>query len=165
MSLSVWPRPRYRSSTLRPPGVDLDGRGLGEDPVRRVEDDLVQLRRQLRDRRDRALALPLAGRLDHRDAALVAPDRRRPERVVAEAVVAVAVGVDDDTDRQRRQRPQVIADLLSLAMADPGIDDQRRLVAEDDADVLVIELVARHEDAVADFGPGRHGRSVAVEAA
>ena len=43
--------------------------------------------------------------------------------------------------------------------------DQRRLVAEHDADVLVVEGVAPDEDAVADLGPGAMARSVAVATA
>ena len=51
---------------------------------------------------------------------------------------------------------EVGLDLGGLAMADARVDEQRRLVAEHDADVLVVELVPRHEHAVADFGPGAH---------
>ena len=103
MSLSVCPRPRYLQLHGPAAGLDLDRRLLGERPIGRVEDDLVQLASEVGDRRDRAVPLSDAGRLDHRDAALVAPDRRRSERVIAEAVVAVAVGVDDDADREGRQ--------------------------------------------------------------
>ena len=71
-------------------------------------------------------------------------------------MVAVAVGVDDDADGQGGQLPEVRLDLGGLAVADPGVDEQGRLVAEDDADVLVVEGIAPDEDAVADLGPGAH---------
>ena len=45
------------------------------------------------------------------------PDRRGPEDVVAEGVVEVAVGVDDDRDRRRRQLAQVVEDLATLDVA------------------------------------------------
>jgi hypothetical protein len=145
----------------RPPTrLDLNRCGIREHPVRRVEDDVVQLGRQLGDRGDEALALPLAGSLDHRHAPFVAPDRRRPERVVTERVIAVAVGVHHDPDGQRGEFAQVGLDLGRLAMADPRVDQQRRLIAQDDADVLVVELVAADEHAVADLGPDGHAGSL-----
>ena len=75
------------------------------------------------------------------------------------------MGVDDDTDRQRRERSQVVTNLGGLAVRDPGVDEEHALVAEDDADVLVVERVAPDEDPIADLRPARHGpqRSV-VEA-
>ena len=48
---------------------------------------------------------------------VVAPDRGGPEDVVAEGVVEMAVGVDDDRDRRRRQLAQVVEDLATLDVA------------------------------------------------
>ena len=59
------------------------------------------------------------------DAALVAPDRRRPEDRVAEGVVEVAVRVDDDPDRGVGQLAQVGLDLARLRVGRAGIDDER----------------------------------------
>ena len=98
-SWSVWPRPRWRSSIA--PVAEIEVRRLGERPVRGVDDDLGQVGR------DRRLVLgdPGASRLavpgHERHAPLVAPDRRRPEDVVAVGMVEMAVRVDDDRDRVR----------------------------------------------------------------
>ena len=72
--------------------------------------------------RRRAPASPRDGRarcaspvtLDHRRAPLVAPDHGRPEDGVAEGVVVVAVGVDDDADARRAELAQVVEDLAGL---------------------------------------------------
>ena len=58
--------------------------------------------------------------LDHRHAALVAPDGRRPEHAVAERVVVVAVGVDDDRDPRRAELTQVVHDLAGLRVRASG---------------------------------------------
>ena len=70
-------------------------------------------------------------------ALLVAPDRRRPEHVVAERVIRVPVGVDNDADRVGGQLAQVVEDLAPLIVAAPGVDDERLVMAEYDADLLV----------------------------
>ena len=111
----------------------------------------------------RRRALGLTGGADHRHAALVAPDDRRPEGRIAEAVVAVAVGVDDDADPGRTQLAEVVEDLPRLDERGPGIDDEGRAAAEHRHDVLVVEAVAAHEDAVADLGP--HGAHRGIVAA
>ena len=72
---------------------------------------------------------------------------------VAEGVVEVPVGVDDDRDRVGGQRAQVGQDLARLAVRRARIDDQGLTAAQDHADVLVVELVAAHEHAVRDLDP------------
>ena len=57
------------------------------------------------------------------DAALVTPDRRRPEDVVAVGVIEVAVRVDDDRHRRRGQLAQVGQDLARLDVRRAGVDD------------------------------------------
>ena len=135
------------------PAPDLGRRGRGERPVGRVDDDLVEQARKLgRVRRDRRFAR-LAGPLHERDAALVAPDRRGPEHRVAEGVVEVPVGVDDDRHGIRREGAQVGEDLARLPVRGARVDDQGLAVAQDHADVLVVELVAAHEHAIPDLDP------------
>ena len=86
-----------------------------------------------------------------------------PEHRVAEAVVAVAVGVDDDPDARRAELPEVVEDLAGLRQGGSRVHDQRRSAAEHRRDVLVVEAVATHEDAVADLGPqARHAGIVAT---
>jgi hypothetical protein len=80
--------------------------------------------------------------------------------MVAETVVVMAVGVDDDPNGQGSQGAEIGKDLVRLAMGDTGVDDEHTFVAEDDADVLVEELVARDEDAIAHLRPLPHRRSV-----
>src|SRR5215212_4323703 len=43
-------------------------------------------------------------------------------------------------------------------MGDAGIDEQKPSVADDDADVLVVERIAADEDAIADLLPAGHRR-------
>ena len=50
-------------------------------------------------------------------------------------------------------------DLGRLAVADPRVDEEDARVAEDDADVLVVERVSPDEYAVADLGPTRTCRA------
>ena len=107
----------------------------------------------------------LAGPLDERDAAIVAPDRRWPEDVVPEGMVEVPVRVDDDRDRSRRQLADMGLDLAGLDVGGPGVDDERLAITQDDPDVLVVELVAADEEAVTDLDPAvvdAHGRMVST---
>ena len=71
----------------------------------------------------------------------------------------MAVRVDDDRDRVARSasrrsarisRPWTWVERVSI--------DQRRAVAEHDPDVLVVELVAANEHAIAELDPGGHAR-------
>ena len=86
---------------------------------------------------------------------------RRPEDVVAEGVVEVAVRVDDDRDRVRRQLAQVVEDLARLDVGRARVDDQHLVAAQHDPDVLVEERIAADEHPVADLGPASHRRMVA----
>ena len=139
------------------PSADLDRRDLAEGAVRRVDDDLVELSGELRRLGGDLRLARLTGAFHEGDAALVPPDRRRPEDRVAEGMVEVAVRVDDDRDGIAGQRPQVVEDLARLPVGRPRIDDQRLAAAQDDPDVLVVERVAAHEDAIAEFDPSvRH---------
>ena len=81
------------------------------------------------------------------------PDRRRPEASVAEAVVPVAVGVDDDASGQGSQTAQVGEQLVGLLVGGSRVDDEGTLLTEDDADVLIEHGVAADEHAIADFDP------------
>ena len=64
------------------------------------------------------------------------------------------------TTRHRvgREHPEVVEDLPCLDVGGPRIDHERRAVAQHDADVLVVELVPAHEDAIAELDPGGHDR-------
>jgi hypothetical protein len=93
----------------------------------------------------------------------VSPDRRRPEDVIAEGVVEVAMGVHDDGHRLRGQLAQVVRDLARLDVGRAGVDQQDIVAAKDDPDVLVVELVSTHEDAVADLCPDCHAGIVVGE--
>ncbi len=140
--------------------AEVEGRAVGEHPVRRIEADLGELVGEARGLGEDPGQLALAGALDHRPAALVTPDHRRPEHLVAEGVVVVAVRVDDDPDPRRAEVAQVVQHLARLGRGAPGVDDERRLpvAGEHRDDVLVVEPVAPHEHAVADLGPaGRLG--------
>ena len=70
-------------------------------------------------------------------------------------MVVVAVGVDDDLDRCGCQLAQVVEDLARLRVRGAGVDDEGRIAAEDDADVLVVERIAPDEDPIADLRPAR----------
>ena len=59
-----------------------------------------------------------------------------------------------------RQGPQVVEDLARLAGGAPGVDDDRTVVGQDDADVLLEEAVAPDEDPVADLRPASVRHSV-----
>ena len=76
-----------------------------------------------------------------------------PEDRVAEAVVAVAVRVDDDADARRAELAQVVEHLAGLRGRGSRVDDEAPSATEHDDDVLVEEAVAADEDAVADLGP------------
>ena len=103
----------------------------------------------------------LAVPLHERHAALVAPDRGRPEDVVAVGVVEVAVRVDDDRHRRRGQLAQVGQDLARLDVGRAGVDDHDAVAAQDDPDVLVEERIPTHEHAIADLDPASHAGIVA----
>jgi acylglycerol lipase len=133
-----------------------------EGPVGRVQDDLGQRLRKIRDPFGDLRELRPPGLADHPGAPFVAPDRDGPETMVAKGVVVMAVRVDDGANRQRRELAEVGDDFVRLSMGDPRVDDQDAVVAKDGADVLVIEGVAANEDTVADLGPDGHGRRVAV---
>jgi hypothetical protein len=83
----------------------------------------------------------------------VAPDLRRPEDVIAEAVIGVAVGVDHDPDGEGSDRREVRDDLGCLSVADPRVDEKGARIAEHDPDILIVEGVSPDIDAVADFRP------------
>ena len=59
-------------------------------------------------------AARLARPLHEGHAPLVAPDGGRPEDVIAEGMVEVAVRVHDDRDRVARQLAEVVQDLAAL---------------------------------------------------
>ena len=132
--------PATKVAELDAPVADVDVCRLVEGPVRRIEDDLGQVGGDLRHLGGDPRPADLAGPFEERDAAVVAPDRRRPEDVVAEGVVEMAVGVDDDLHRRRRQRPQVVDDLARLDVGRPRVDQEDVVAAEHDPDVLVVEL-------------------------
>ena len=67
------------------------------------------------------------------------------------------VRVDDERHRVARQLAQVGEDLARLGRRRAGIDDQDVATTEDDADLLVEELEAPGEDAVADLLPVHRG--------
>ena len=133
--------------------TDLD-LGVGrEDPIGRVDHDLGEVVGELGFLGgDRPLAR-LAGAHHERHAALVTPDRRRSEDRVAEGVVEVPVGIDDDADRGVGQLADVLLDLARLGVGRARVDDQALGPAEHEADVLVVERIATDEDAVADLHP------------
>ena len=87
------------------------------------------------------------------DAAHVAPDRRRPELVVAEAVVEVVVGIDHRGDRLVRDPAQLGQDLAGMADRAPSVDDHRAVVGQDRPDLLVHEAIAAGEDPLANLKP------------
>ena len=133
--------------------ADLHRRTVVERLVGRVDDDLANvagdggdLRGHLVDRRRTARQQPI-------DRSGVPPDRRGPEDAVAEGVIEVPVGVDDERHRVTRQLAQVGEDLARLRRRRPGIDHQDVATAEHDADLLVEELEAPREDAIADLLP------------
>ena len=152
--------PETDVSELHAPVADVDVGRLGERAVGRIEDHLGEVGRHLGHLGGDPRPTDLAGPLDERDAAFVAPDRRRPEDVVAEGMVEVAVRVDDDRHRRRSQRPQVVGDLARLDMGRPRVDQQHVVAAQHDPDVLIVELVAADEHPVADLGPDSHRRIV-----
>ncbi len=133
--------------------ADGDGDARGERPVRRVQHDISQVRRDLRGLERDPGPSDLTGPGHERDASVVAPDRCRPEDVVAEGMVEMSVRVDDRRDREGRELAQVREDLATLDVGGPGVDDERLPVAEDDSDVLVEERVPADEHAVADLDP------------
>ncbi len=135
------------------PPAHFDHGGLGERPVGRVDHDGLQIGRQV-GLLERDLRPPrLAGPLDERDAALVAPDGRGAEDMVPVGMVEVTVRVHDDRDRRLRQLPDVRQDLERLHVRGACVDDQGLAVAQDQPDVLVLERVPAHEEAIADLDP------------
>ena len=143
--------PEVAQSHLAP--ADLDGRRLLERPVGRVDDDLGKLADEFRclgldDRLAR-----LAGAFHERAAADVPPDRRGSEDGIAVGMVEVPVRIDDHSHGVGRQRVQVGDDLARLAVRRARVDDERLATAYHDADVLVVERIAAHEDTVADLDP------------
>src|SRR5204862_7755523 len=131
-----------------------DPGGLRERPIRRVEDDLGQVLGDLGDGGGGGRPGPVAELEEARTAALVAPDRRRAEHVVAEGVIVMPVGVDDDRDWIAGQLPEVVEDLAGLAVGEPRVDHQRLAIAADDADLLIEEAIAAAEDAISELDPG-----------
>jgi hypothetical protein len=83
----------------------------------------------------------------------VGPDLGGPQDAIAETVVGVAVGVDDDPDGEGSDRLEVPDDLGGLSVADSRVYEQDAGVTEYDADILVIEGVSPDEYAIADLGP------------
>ena len=103
---------------------------LGERPVGRIDDDLGEVGGELRHPRRRSAARATSPvRSMNVPQPIVAPDRRRPEDVVAEGVVEMAVGVDDDRDRRRGQLAQVVEDLARLDVGRAGVDHQDLVAA------------------------------------
>ena len=151
MSWSVCPRPRKRRSTGRPPTSIV----VASSKVRSGGSMTTSARSAARSGSSRGDDRPprLAGPLHERHAALVPPDRRGPEDVIAVGMVEVTVRVDDDRHRVRRQLAQVRDDLARLDVRRARVDDERLAVPEDDADVLVVERVAPHEHAIAELDP------------
>jgi len=86
----------------------------------------------------------------------VAPDLGRPEDVIAEKVIGMAVGVDDEPDGEGSDCLEVIEDLLRLPVAEARVDEEDAGVAEHGRDVLVVEVVPPDVDSVADLCPTRH---------
>jgi hypothetical protein len=143
--------------------ADLDRGRLAERSIGRIDDDLGHFAGDVRDRlRDRG-STPLPELEEAWAAALVAPDRRGSEHVVAEGVVGVPVRIDHDRDRVRRQLAQVFEDLERLAVAASGIDDERFAIAEHDPDLLVEDRVSPREDSVTELDPGTRTRSHASD--
>ena len=91
---------------------------VGEHAVRRIQHHLARAPPRAPGSPPRSRARwrsPVT--LDHRPAPLVAPDHGGPEDVVAEGVVVVPVGVDDDADPRRAELAQVVEDLARLGVA------------------------------------------------
>jgi acylglycerol lipase len=140
--------------------TDVDRGPVGEDTFRRVDHDLSQVGGDVgvlsRDPRARRLA-----RSSHeRGTACMSPDLGRAKDAIAEGVVVVAVRVHDDRHREAGQLAEVFEDLATLGVRRPRVNHERRAVTQHDPDVLVVELVPAHEDAIADLGPGWHERIV-----
>ncbi len=95
--------------------TEFDGRPIAEQLVRRVDNHLAELVSHVRHLRDEGSSSLLALRAHERDATLVTPDLARPERMVAEHVIGMPVGVDDDRHRRRLELAQVGLDLVCLA--------------------------------------------------
>ena len=87
---------------------------IGERVVGRIEHDLREVGGHVRGLRHGPAGAAARRSADHRRAAFVAPDRRRAEDAVADAVVVVAVGVDDDADARRTELAQVVEHLAGL---------------------------------------------------
>ena len=158
-SWSVCPRPRKRSTT--------SGR---RRPARRVVDQAVGRVERGRRAPGRPPASSPAARSSAttaarcsspvaaqvRGAAARAPDGRRPERGVAEAVVVVGVGVDH-RPRMRGHRADGGDQVGRLAEVRAGVDDEAGAVAEDEPAVEVQLAVPADEHAVGDLLPaGAH---------
>jgi len=142
-----------------------DGAVRRERPVRWVDDDVGEVGRDLRGLERDPGTSRLGGASHERDAAILAPDRRRPEDVIAEGMVEMPVGVDDRSDREGRDLAQVRQDLATLDMGGASVDDECLSLAEDDPDVLVVERVAADEHAIADLDPAvrdTHDRMVSM---
>jgi hypothetical protein len=151
----------------RPP-ADRDRRRLGERPVGRLDDEPLEVAGELGHGRCEPGALSLAVLDEARAAAIVAPDDGRPEVVIAEHVVGVPVAVDHQAHGKWRQAGDVGEQLPGVRRGRPGVDDEGLVIAEDDADLLVVEPVAPGEDAVADLEPVAcrcHGPMVRASAA
>jgi hypothetical protein len=136
-----------------PATADVEGRRLDERPLGRVDDQGGDVVCEVGEGRQQGRALLLAVLDEARAAPLVPPDRGRPEVVVAEDVVGVPVGVDDQADRERRQACDVGNQLLGVAGRRARVDDEGLAVAEHHPDLLVVEAVATGEDPVAHLQP------------
>ncbi len=135
------------------PLADPDRRLRREGPVGRIDDDLEEVVSKIGLRDGDRPPPRLAGPGHERHAPLVTPDRCRPENMVAEGVIEVAVRVHDDRDGCPGQLPKIGQDLARLGVGRARIDDERLVAAQHDPDVLVVERIATHEDAVADLDP------------
>ena len=139
---------------LDPPPADLDVGGLGERPVRRVDDDLGEVgrdRRLLRRRPARLRASPVRSR--NVTQPLVAPDRWPAGRRGCRRRGRNGRACRRRPSPGRRQLAQVVEDLAPLDVGRARVDHERLVAAQHDPDVLVEERVSPHEHPIADLDP------------
>ena len=86
---------------------------------------------------------------------VVSEDGHVSERVVAQAVIQVPVGVHCD-QRLAGDRCDGGSQLLTLSRGDPGVDDQGRGLPQDEAYVEVPGLEPAVQDAVGQLAPVSH---------
>ena len=104
----------------------------------------------------RLLADPLNGRASTARFAAEAVREQGRVRAGAKAIggpTLVIHGLDDGRDRVAGDLAYVLDDVARLAVCRPGVDDERRAVAQDEPDVLVVEGGPPHEEPVADLDP------------